>query len=140
MKKLFIVLLVVGLLIPAVSAEIIYDEYFDEYEFTGGRTVSQGESIGRNIYFGELHVTDIADLQELQYIALDWDGHFVITANWPEGTHEITYTTSYNSTPKPAILRTTYYRNLLGNVIHVKNIFYFHDWDIGTASGSAVIY
>ena len=140
MKKVMIIALILvgALLIPAVSAEVLYDEKFDEYEFTGGRTVSEVKYGGAPGYLKHLKVDDIAKLQDLQYIALDFD-RYINFGYLDEGTNEITYTTSYDSTEKQATVQTTYYRNLLGNVIHSRHIFYFPDWDIGSATGSANI-
>ena len=139
MKKLLIVLLFVGMLIPAVSAEILYDENFDEYEFTGGRTVWEIQPPGSgSAWVDRFIVDDIAKLQDLQYIAVEFDRYFSFSG-LNEGINHITYTTSFDSTPKQATVETTYYRDIFGNIIHSKHIFYFPDWDIGDATGQATI-
>src|SRR5690606_12816931 len=93
---------------------------------------------GGGASFTTFIVDDISKLQDLQYIALEFDRPRPI-GNLGEGINEITYTTSYDSTPKHATVETTYYRNILGDIIHSKHIFYFPDWDIGDATGQAYI-
>ncbi|MDD4389119.1 MAG: carboxypeptidase-like regulatory domain-containing protein, partial [Bacilli bacterium] len=133
MKKLIIVLLFVGLLIPAVSAEILYDEYISDYSFTGASyEVVGGISYqGGNIMNG-LEFPDITKCNDISYIVVEGKyGSYL-----DEGQHLVEYWfTDDTENRKTAKIYIDHIRNILGSITSTKATIFLYDWEIGDRVG-----
>lgn len=130
MKKLFIVvLLFVGLLIPAVSATVIIDETPSEYADTSGK----GKAIIGWAQYGsfnvnKLQINDIQRVQQLNYVVWTVSGNHATP-----GRYETTYTVGSKS--GNAVIYKEHLKNFLGIVTHTRFTVLPDNWDVSGLSG-----
>jgi hypothetical protein len=136
MKKLLtvvMVLIIVGICIPTVSAdEILYDEDLVQYIDTsgGGNAVfNVGLVQGRDTKY--LHFTAIENYPDLSYIIADMPGDRF--PNLESGENNFTYV--LNGSTYTGRVYKYQYTNLLGQVTTTRLLMFFDDWDIGGLSG-----
>ncbi len=137
MKKLFIVLLFVGLLIPAVSAEVLYDETIAYYQFTGGSgkgyhyAPDSGFSGGGS--YKNLVFPQIQNQQDLGYIVIDT----AATTLHPEGVTTFTYTLGDKT--NEARMHVKYLKNVLGVHTGTRYTLFFDNWDVYGLTGTYTV-
>jgi hypothetical protein len=137
MKKLslvLIILMIVGICIPAVSAEIIIDEEFTEMEFTGG---SRGSTVSTSPEVFDIPVNSIifADIKrhtDINYISLMLKNQNKL-GDIEEGRTVRTYT--LGGRQDTAIVRIKHVRNLLGQITATIFDIYPQNWNIEGLSG-----
>lgn len=143
MKKLLAVLtvlLIVGICIPAVSAdEILYDETLTQIIDTSesGIYTSNAEPGVYGIYtrVGFNDITLYPDLSYVVFTIPGAQGYGVdedLDTLLDEGEHAFTYNLNGEKTGTVYISRNT---NILGQVTSTRLVLFFNDWDIGTLSG-----
>lgn len=141
MKKIslaLIMLIIVGICIPAVSAETIIDEEFAFYEDTGGTYNTLAATYSGSEYprFNTFEFKNIENHPDLAYVAVlvKPDQRSSLPA---DGVYEFTYT-GLNGT-KTGRYHVEKSRNLLGIIISYRYVIFFDDWDIGTQTGAVNI-
>ena len=143
MKNIFVLLaflIVVGICIPAVSANIIINETLDEYTDTseaGLLTYTSSTHIGGSIV--GFYIKDVALFDDISYFTLELSGEYGRENGvlLPAGRYETTYT--YAGVTKPAVLYISRSTNLLGQVVTTKYILFPQNWDRYNLAGSQAI-
>jgi hypothetical protein len=143
MKKIslaLIVLILVGICIPSVSATILYDEEIDDYVFTGeSYKATDDSSIYGTKKVDRIVFKDISQYNSLSYIVIDcYTKHF--SSAYPDGTHYLEYWYTSNPSvtyPLTATIKTSY--NLLGQRTQTRIQLFFPEWDIGSLTGYQTI-
>lgn len=137
MKKIFlalIILIIVGICIPAVSAGTIIDE--DLY-YSGDTSVSSGAvtatPVGSIRQFDRLHLTNVELRQNLYYVGTTIESD-VKPGGMREGRNVVSYT--FNGYTDTAIVYYTLHRNLLGTVTHTQILVFFDNWDADGLTGT----
>ena len=144
MKKIFLALImfiIVGICIPAVSAETLIDEdmnFGTDTSLDVVRGVIYGGS-SEAVSYNYLTFNKIQHQTGLIYFAVD--------VNFPtppsaanimsHGVHDVDYT--INGVTKQGVVYCSHHTNLLNQVTAASFIFFPYDWDIGTATGPAKI-
>ena len=139
MKKIvlaLITLIIVGMLIPAVSADIILQEELHDWIDTGGRgtTTPSGSQYTGSYLINTLYFTDITKAQTLNYVVYQCDGH---VTSLTEGSHPFTYV--LNGVTQSGTCHVDLSRNILGAVTSTKISLFFDDFDIGDLTGAQEI-
>ncbi len=132
---LLISLLIVGIFVPAVSAEIIIDEQLREYVDTSS---TANLECGGNYCGGHpriLRFKAIENYPELSYIVVDIPnaGPYDV----PLGRSEFTY--YFNGKNRPGVIYKSQSTNFLGVITNCKLTLFLNDWDIGELSGPQTI-
>lgn len=146
MKKLFIVIfLIVGLLIPAVSAiEVIYDEDLYEYVDTAESGVKpySYSSItgGYNPDGSTIGFRDIRNAQTLHYLVFELTGdkgYWLDRTKIEQGRYDFTY--HFNGQDRSGVLYLNRKTNILGQVTATQFTIFLNDWDIGELTGTRYV-
>jgi hypothetical protein len=142
MKKisaLLTFLILVGIFVPAVSAEIIIDDSLQDFEFTGTSGVASpgsGDICSAYRSVSSIYIYNTENIQNLYYIAFRKNAE----SGWSypsEGDHAITYT--YNGVTKSGTMHVTHIKNLLGTVTSISTTLFFDDWDSAGKTGTQEI-
>lgn len=128
--------------IPAVSAETLYDETLESYEFTGGQSsFSSVNFYSQNIFpLDRLVFREIQKCNDISYIVVE-SPHKKGNPDWcplTPGNHEMTYTLgSYTGTGTINVYKS---KNAFGQITNTRITLYFDDWNIGTLTGQQTVY
>lgn len=135
MKKIYALLtflILVGIFIPAVSAdEILYDEDLVQFIDTSinGERYSTGSTGGGSAI--SLRFDDITLYPQLSYIVADVPGHEAIELK--NGSNDFEY--FFNGETRPGVIYKSVKTNLLGTITRTKLTIFLNDWDIGNLTG-----
>ncbi|MFY9173931.1 MAG: hypothetical protein WAO24_01090 [Peptococcia bacterium] len=134
---LLISFLIVGTFcIPAVSADICYDEDITYYTDSSSKKNEVFTGFDRSdLLPNHLVFTDITAYQTLSYIIVDYNGHF--QPQMDTGRHEFEY--DFNGQTRPGVVYKSVNTNLLGTITSTRLTIFLNEWDIGNLSGTQCI-
>jgi len=133
---LLISLLIVGIFVPAVSADICYDEDITYYIDSSSKKNEVFTGLDRSDYLpNHLVFTDIVAYHTLSYIIVDCNGHF--QPQMDTGRHEFEY--DFNGQTRPGVVYKSVNTNLLGTITSTRLTIFLNEWDIGNLSGTQCI-
>ena len=142
MKKIslaLIILIIVGICIPAVSAEPIIDETFEiDLDTSYSHSFPRAAVVYQQLDVNKIRFWHIEDYTQMYYIDIVAYPHS--TGSWytgaflDEGRYETTYTLGGQT--KDAVIYVTKVRDILGTVTSAKFTIFFDDWDIGYLVGA----
>jgi hypothetical protein len=136
MKKIslaLITLIIVGICIPAVSAETIIDEEFVEYQFCGGTRSSTAGASSYNMYaVNTIRFADITKHDQVTYIIVELK-HDNKLGDLEEGRTVRTYT--LGGRQDTAVVYVEHMRNLLGQITSTVFRIFPQNWNNEGLSG-----
>lgn len=132
MKKMFlalITLIIVGMFIPAVSAETIVDEEPIIYEDTGGTLEIDGMSFVYDNTFDRIRLESVESRPIMPYIGVTVTPDTAKSMTWvhAEGEYHITYTAMGQT--KSATMHVEHSKDFFGNITRARFLIFFDDWD-----------
>jgi hypothetical protein len=137
MKKIslaLIMLIIVGICVPAVSADIVLNEHMSYFTDTSDSVKNTYDDYSGTGAANRIIINHIEEHKSLQYIAILCDGS---RPYLEEGRHSITYT--LNGMEKEGVVYVDHMTNILGTVTGARFTLFFYDWDVSGLSDREVI-
>lgn len=137
LTALVMALLVVGICIPAVSAETIIDAELSMSVDTSTVVTVDDPRTGGSTAFNLLILPDIQTRAQLTYAGVVIVGNAKPSGMSLDDPNELTY--SLAGVSRPCTVYYHYERNYIGTITATKMLVFFDQWDIGMLTGPQTI-
>ena len=116
------------LCISSVTAGVVIDEYYHEYEVISKKGTIDAESTawsGTNMFF---RIDNIVDYVGMNYIAVTYSGNTVPVGFTGDGEYAFKWGFSRTSEPYDGVVYISRSRNILNQVTFTHYTWFFYDW------------